>query len=221
MTTLASSFATPVLFIIFNRPDTTIRVFDEIRKIKPSRLYVSADGPRLNKEGEFELCMETRKIIEGVDWPCEVYTNFSAKNLGCKQGVSSAITWFFNNVEEGIILEDDCLPELSFFSFCEELLSKYRNTDNIKLISADNFQFGKKFGEASYYFSSFPHIWGWATWRRVWQEYDLEMKTYPDFKKNNQIAEIFESKEIQKFWLKLFDNLHANKVDTWDVQMVY
>lgn len=214
-------YQTPILLVVFNRPDTTARVFEAIRKIKPAKLYIAADGPRLNKEGEAKLCEETRKITENIDWQCEVYRKYSDQNLGCKNGVSSAISWFFENVEEGIILEDDCLPDQSFFYFCQELLAKYRNTDKVKMISGNNFQFGKKYGDASYYFSNFPHIWGWATWRRAWREYDIEMKTYPDFKKNNRIAEIFKNKKIQKYWLNLFDKLYDNKIDTWDGQWVY
>ncbi|MFZ2303237.1 MAG: nucleotide-diphospho-sugar transferase, partial [Minisyncoccia bacterium] len=175
----------------------------------------------VHKEEETKLCEETRKITENIDWPCEVYRKYSEDNLGCKKGVSSAISWFFDNVEEGIILEDDCLPDSSFFSFCEELLNKYRNTDKVKMISGNNFQFGKKYGDASYYFSNFPHIWGWATWRRAWKEYDIEMKTYPDFKKNNRIAQIFKNKKMQKYWINFFDKLYTNKIDTWDGQLVY
>lgn len=214
-------FCVPILFVIFNRPDVTARVFEAIRKIKPEQLFIAADGPRLNKEGEGKLCEETRKITENIDWTCEVYRKYSDQNLGCKKGVSSAISWFFENVEEGIILEDDCLPDQSFFTFCQELLEKYKNTNQIKMISGDNFQFEKKYGDASYYFSNFPHIWGWATWRRAWNEYDLEMRTYPDFKRENRIAQIFKDKRIQKYWINLFDNLYNNKVDTWDGQWVY
>lgn len=216
-----NQLSTPILFTIFNRPDTTKRVFEAIRKIKPKKLYIAADGPRRNKEGEEKLCEETRKTTENIDWPCEVYRKYSEINLGCKVGASSAHDWFFENVEEGIILEDDDLPDPSFFYFCQELLIKYRNADKVKMISGDNFQFSKKYGNASYYFSNFPHIWGWATWRRAWQEYDIEMKTYPEFKKNNRIADIFKDKKVQKYWIGLFDKLYANKIDTWDGQWVY
>lgn len=214
-------FTTPILFTIFNRPDTTGKVFESIRKIKPAKLYISADGPRLNRDGEGELCHEARKATENIDWPCEVHRKYSEINLGCKVAASSAHDWFFGNVEEGIILEDDDLPDTSFFYFCQELLNKYRDVDKVKMISGNNFQFGKKYGDASYYFSNFPHIWGWATWRRSWQEYDIEMKTYPEFKKNNRIADIFKNKKIQKYWLNLFDKLYENKINTWDGQWVY
>ena len=138
---------TPVLFLIFNRPDVTQRVFEAIRKAKPPRLYVAADGPRIGKEGEEENCTLTRKIIEQVDWDCEVKKLFREKNLGCKIAVSSAIDWFFENEEEGIILEDDCLPDQSFFPFCGELLAYYRTNDKVMHLSGDNFQFGKKRGD--------------------------------------------------------------------------
>ena len=216
-----TQFSVPILFIIFNRPDTTKRVFEAIRNIKPTKLYVAADGPRLGKDGEAKLCEEARQTTEAIDWPCEVYRKYSDNNLGCKIGVSGAITWFFDNIEEGIILEDDCLPDLSFFYFCQELLNKYRNIGKVKMISGDNFQFGKKCGDASYYFSNFPHIWGWATWRRAWKEYDIDMKTYPLFKKSNHISQIFKNKKLQKYWMNLFEKLHDDKVDTWDGQLVY
>lgn len=216
-----SKFNTPILFLIFNRPDTTKRVFEAIRAQKPTTLYIAADGPRLSKIGEKELCDEAKKIVEHIDWPCEVTRRYSEVNKGCKANVSEAITWFFDHVPEGIILEDDCLPDPSFFTFCEELLEKYRNDDRIKMISGDNFQFGNKRGDASYYFSRFPHIWGWATWKRVWDEYDVSMATYPEFKKNNQISTVFDDKKIQAYWMKLFERLYHNEVDTWDGQFVY
>ena len=214
-------FNTPILFLIFNRPDTTKRVFEEIKKLQPAKLYIAADGPRANKEGEKELCAETRKIVEDIDWPCEVRHHYSETNKGCRNNVSEAITWFFDNVSEGIILEDDDLPDPSFFTFCAELLERYRHTDQIKLISGNNFQFGKKWGDASYYFSRFPHIWGWATWRRVWNEYDVSMKSYPEFKRKNKIKDIFDDKRMQKYWMNLFKRLYQNKIDTYDGQLVY
>lgn len=162
---------TPVLFIIFNRPDTTQRVWDAIRLVAPQHLFVAADGPRENRPDE-EKCKATRDIIGHVDWDCEVKTLFQEKNLGCGPGPSTAINWFFQNVEEGIILEDDCLPHPDFFRFCEELLDYYRDNERIMEITGDNFQFGRKRGNASYYFSKYTHNWGWATWRRSWRHYD-------------------------------------------------
>jgi hypothetical protein len=212
---------TPILFLIFNRPDTTQQVFDEIKKAKPSKLYVAADGPRKNMENEEMLCAETKKIIEQVDWECELKTLFRDENLGCKIAVSSAIDWFFDQVEEGIILEDDCLPSSTFFKYCEELLEKYRNDERIMMISGDNFQDGIVRGNGSYYFSKNVHIWGWASWKRAWNKYDVKMKTYPDFKKQNQIINVFSNRLIQAHWILMFDSVFSGKTDTWDYQWAY
>ena len=158
----------PVLFLVFNRPETTRRVFEAIRTAKPSRLYIAADGPRLEREGERANCEEVRKIALEVDWECDVKTLFRDENLGCKRAVSEGISWFFEHEDEGIILEDDCLPDRSFFSFCKDLLERYRHDTRIMVISGVNFQQGRKRTEYSYYFSIYPHCWGWATWRSAW-----------------------------------------------------
>ena len=216
-----NKFETPILFIIFNRPDTAEKVFNEIKKIKPKKLFVSADGPRENKPGEKEKCLATRKIIDQVDWECEVYKKYSDVNLGCKLGVSSGIDWFFKNVEQGIILEDDCLPAQSFFKFCEELLEKYKNNEKIMMISGDNFQNGRQRGDGSYYFSKFSHIWGWATWRRAWEHYSVNMEGYPKFKQDKKINAIWSKEYIRKYWLDTFDQAYENKIDTWDYQWAF
>lgn len=211
---------TPVLFIIFNRPDTTEKVFEEIKKAKPLKLFVAADGTRTDKENEAEKCQQTRNIIEKIDWDCEVKTLFRDNNLGCKNAVSSAITWFFENIEEGIILEDDCLPTQSFFRYCEEMLEKYRYNERIMHISGEN-PINREFGEASYYFTKTAHIWGWASWRRAWKLYDVEMKSYSEFIKNNKINEVFERDYHRKYWLKVFNRVTEGKINTWDYQWMY
>lgn len=218
---LTTSFHTPILFLIFNRPDTTEKVFEIIKKIKPKKLFVSADGSRPHKSGEKEKCEETRKIIGRVDWDCEVYTNFSEENLGCKKGVVKGINWFFENVEEGIIIEDDCILDETFFTFAQELLERYRNEERIMHIGAANFQDGIKRGDASYYFSKFCHVWGWATWRRAWKHYDVTIKSFEEFKSKNKIADILPDKKMQEHWLKLFRTVYNNTLDTWDFQWVY
>lgn len=218
---MVTTFHTSVLFLVFNRPDTTEKVFEIIRKIKPPKLFVSADGPRPNKPGEKEKCDQTRKIIERVDWDCEVHRNFSDVNLGCKKGVVKGINWFFENVEEGIIIEDDCILDDSFFVFAEEMLERYRYDARIMHIGAANFQDGKVRGEASYYFSKFCHVWGWATWRRAWKHYDIAIKSFSDFKANNTIANILPDKKMQTHWLRLFQTVYDNALDTWDFQWVY
>lgn len=212
---------TPILFLIFNRPDTTQKVFDAIRNAKPKQLFVAADGSRIGKEGEKEKCESARAIINQIDWDCEVKTLFREENLGCGKAVSEAITWFFNDVEEGIILEDDCLPSQSFFRYCEELLIKYRNDERIMLISGDNFQFGKQRGDGDYYFSKMNHVWGWATWKRAWQYYDFKMGSLNKFIKNNYIKGIFNNKKISKKWIQNFIATKNGKIDTWDYQWTY
>ncbi len=210
----------PVLFLIFNRPDTTYRVFEEIRRARPARLYVAADGPRPNRPGEDELCRQTRDIVNRVDWECHVVTLFREQNLGCRPAVSSAIDWFFTHEEEGIILEDDCLPDQSFFSFCAELLEKYRHDERIMHIGGANFQYGRQRGQASYYFSRIPHIWGWASWRRAWRHYDVDMQSFPDFVRDNRIAALYADAYSRQYWLKHFRWVYGNG-NTWDYQWGY
>jgi hypothetical protein len=204
----------PVVFLIFRRPDLTAQVFERIRTAKPSRLLVVADGPR--NEEEAELCYEARKITEEVDWNCEVLRNYSDINLGCRNRVSSGLTWAFEQVEEAIILEDDCLPHPSFFSFCSQLLDLYRNDNRVFSICGSNFQEGIKRGDGDFYFSRHADPWGWATWRRSWQFYDNEMKLWPLFKKNQRIQDIFSNVVQQKYWTTIFDGLYyLNTPDSW------
>jgi len=212
-------FDAPVLFIGFNRPDITQIVFSEIRKIKPKKLYFAVDGPRKNVEGDIEKCTKTRDIINSIDWDCELKTLFRAENLGCKVAVSSAIDWFFNNEEEGVILEDDCLPDQSFFLFCKELLAKYRNNDRIMMISGNNLQFGRKRDRYSYYFSNYGHIWGWASWRRAWKLYDVNMKLWPEVKSNKLLYNIFPEEKIASCWSRILDSVFKGEIDTWDHQL--
>jgi hypothetical protein len=212
------SVPTPVLFIVFNRPDLTRKVFETIRKVKPSKLFVAADGPRVDYLGEEKLCAEVREITTSIDWDCEVRTRFHYQNLGCKRAVSSAITWFFENVEEGIILEDDCLPHPTFFRFCEELLEKYRYDDRIAQISGSNFLFGRKRTNYSYYFSRYTHIWGWASWRRAWKYYDEEMKIWPVVCNEGWLKDILGNRERIKYWRTNFQETFDGKINTWDYQ---
>lgn len=214
-------FSTPVLFLIFNRPDTTARVFQRIREIKPRHLFISADGPRAHKIHEKELCDAARKVVANVDWECDVKTNFREENAGCKISVSSGITWFFKNVEEGIILEDDCLPEISFFYFCETLLAYYRDDERIMHIGGANFQDGNTRGNGSYYFSNINHIWGWATWKRAWGKYDVGVSSYPELLRQDMLPHLFTNPKMEKFWEKRFELAYNGKIDTWDIQWQY
>lgn len=216
-----TSFPTPILFLIFNRPETTERVFQQIRALRPRSLFISADGPRAQKSGEDQKCAETRRIIEQIDWPCAVKKNFSDVNMGCKKAVSSGIDWFFSHVEEGIILEDDCLPDPSFFHFCQSMLDYYRGQPNIMHIGGTNFQDGRQIGTGSYYFSTLTHVWGWATWKRAWKTFDVDMKSYPACLLDGDFQKIFPDPVIRKYWKRNFDLVYAQKKDTWDLQWQY
>lgn len=211
----------PILFLIFNRPETTKQVFSAICKAKPKKLYVAADGPRKNKSGEKELCERTRAIIKQIDWPCKVKTLFRKENLGCGKAVSSGITWFFENEEMGIILEDDCLPDKTFFHYCESLLNKYKDNEKIMMISGSNFISEKVKIKESYYFSRYSHIWGWASWRRAWKYYDYNMTSWPEFKKMNRLNSIFSTFEERFFWKSTLDLAYLHKISSWDAQFQY
>jgi hypothetical protein len=215
------SLSTPVAFIIFNRPDTTAKVFEAIRQAKPQKLLVVADGARNDRSNEAEKCAAARAVIDRVDWECEVLTNYSDINLGCKRRVSSGIDWVFSQVEEAIILEDDCLPAPSFFQFCETLLKKYRHDERIMMISGDNFYPEDDRVKDSYYFSKYVHIWGWATWRRAWQHYDVDMSSWQDFRDRGLLNAVCNDSIEAEYWLKTFNNVAENLVDTWDHQWVY
>ena len=216
-----NAFETPILFLIFNRADTTQQVFNQLKVLQPKYLYVAADGPRESKKDEKQKCEETRKIIEQVNWDCEVKTLFRENNLGCGKAVSSAITWFFDQVEEGIILEDDCLPSVSFFQFCSQLLEKYRNDLRIWHLSGYNLQAGKKRGTADYYFSQETPIWGWASWRRVWKHYNLNLESLNELEKTDLKANLKASKIHALTALYDYRKVTAGKVDTWDYQYSY
>jgi hypothetical protein len=211
---------TPVVFIIFNRPDQTKRVFEAIRAVQPSKLFVIADGPREEKLGEAEKCAATRAVINGVDWQCELITNYSDINLGCKKRVSSGIGWVFEQVEAAIILEDDCLPDYTFFSYCEHLLEKYRDDARIMAISGDNFQFGRRRTEDSYYFSRYNYIWGWASWRRSWQHYDVDIKLWNTVCEGNWLKDILNDDSAVEIWRERLQSVDDGKIDTWDYQWV-
>jgi hypothetical protein len=208
----------PVLLILYNRLDTTLQVLEKIRKVKPPRLYIAADGYRREYPEEELPCAEARKIVNHIDWDCDVKTLFPEENSGPRIFVGKAINWFFEKEEDGIILEHDCLPDLSFFSFCETLLDFYKNDERIMHISGDNFQFGNWRGDGSYYFSKYNHIWGFATWRRAWNHYDNTFNDYNYFVKNNLIDNVFSKSREKKFWLNHFKLVHEEKIVTWDAQ---
>ncbi|WP_432713741.1 nucleotide-diphospho-sugar transferase [Pedobacter sp.] len=209
----------PVLFLVFNRPDTTNLVFEEIRGAKPAKLYIAADGPRAGRENDAQRCQETLAIVKNIDWDCEVKTLFRENNLGCKNAISSAIDWFFDNEEEGIILEDDCLPAKSFFYYCDTLLAKYRFDTRIRHIAGCNLQMGTKWGNDSIYFANQTHVWGWASWKRVWKDYDKDLKAYHENEVEEIFSNIFTDKLVIETWANIFKEVKAGKIDTWDYQL--
>jgi hypothetical protein len=220
MTVVATPSAQPlktaVLFLVFNRPDTTVRVFNEIRKARPPRLYVAADGPRAGRVGEVELVESVRMIATEVDWSCDVKTLFRKDNLGCKVAVSGAITWFFEHEEAGVILEDDCLPHPDFFNFCETMLDYYRDDERVDVITGNNFQNGQQRGIGTYYFSKYNHCWGWASWRRAWHHYQGDLPFWPDWEQSDEWRTHCPDKVERRYWEKVFDQVYAGGIDTWD-----
>lgn len=216
-----SSIDVPVLFLVFNRPDTTMLVFDAIRLAKPKRLYIASDGPRKQKAGETDLVNKVRSIVGLVDWDCEIKTLFQDKNLGCKIAVTTAINWFFEHEDSGIILEDDCLPSQSFFRYCQELLNFYRNNENIMSICGTNiYRYSEENQQCLY--SNYSLMWGWATWRRAWNKYNIELSGWKGIKKitllnrylNGNIKEII-------YWYRILSQTQNNQINTWDYQWIY
>ena len=210
-------FNTPILFLIFKRPDVTAQVLAAIRQAQPTKLYIAADGERPDKEGEAEKVAQTRELVlSGIDWPCEVKTLFRDANLGCRMAVSSAIDWFFEQEEAGIILEDDCLPDQSFFRFCEELLEYYRHDTRVMAISGDNFQQGQQRGQYSYYFSQLPHCWGWASWRRAWSMYHVAIEHFEEIMAEPSYREFTHHALFNQFRYANFVKTYQKEIDTWD-----
>lgn len=212
---------TPVAFIIFNRPDTTSQVFEEIRKAKPPLLLVVADGPREGHPDDSQQCARARAVIENVDWKCEVRNNYSEVNLGCKRRVSSGLEWVFRQVPEAIILEDDCLPDPTFFPYCEELLERYRHDERVGQISGSNFQSGHKRTGFSYYFSRYYQAWGWASWGRAWKNYDVDMKAWPEIRKGGWLRDILGGWQYVAYWTYVLDMTYWGELDTWDYQWMF
>ncbi len=205
----------PVLFVVFNRPDLARRVFDVIRQAKPERLFVAADGPRNDRPGEVDLCRETRRIVAEVDWPCDVSTCFRDTNLGCRNAVAGAISWFFEHVESGVILEDDCLPDPSFFQFCDHMLERFSDDERVMSVTGNNFQDGRERGKASYYFSFQNHIWGWATWRRAWKQFDANLDRWPGVRESGYLRRIMDS-EAAEYWTRAIESVYCGDLNTWD-----
>ncbi len=205
---ITAPLTTPILFMIFSRPETTALVFEVIRNARPTRLFVAADGPRSNILGESAKCDEAKRIIEGIDWECELHTLYRTQNLGLGQAISSAITWFFEHVEEGIILEDDCLPSPSFFTYCTALLDRYRYDTRVMEIGGNNFENTTDQPDVySYRFSNLTYIWGWATWRRAWKLFDFKMNHYPEVSSKEYLNGTFGSIYERDYYTYVFEKM--------------
>jgi hypothetical protein len=215
-------FDTPILYLIFNRPDLTKITFSSICNLKPKKLFIAADGPRIGHFNDEINCKIVRDyVISKVDWDCDLNILFRDNNLGCGLSVSSALDWFFSFVDEGIILEDDCLPNKSFFVFCESMLIKYRDENLIGHISGTNLIYSNSniFNYAySYYFSAIIHIWGWATWKRSWKNYNFQLSNNSFNNDSKLYNKIFIHKEINKFWSIKYKDTKNKIIDTWDYQ---
>lgn len=205
---------TSILFIIFNRPEITKRSFKEIKKVKPKNLFIVADGPRNKKEKE--LCKKTRRVVEkAVDWECKIHKIYSDKNLGCFRRISSGITEAFEYTDQLIILEDDCVADSSFFSFCKLMLEKYSDDKRVMSISGHNFIFDEVKLKSSYYFSIYNHSGAWGTWKRAWNHFEPKMHLWPLFKKEDWISTIFNNPFRKFYWTKIFDKVYRGEIDSW------
>lgn len=209
----------PVVLAIFNRPDTTAKVMEEIRRAKPSCLLVVADGPRSEVSEDADKCAEAREIASQVDWDCRVLTNFAETNLGLRRRLQSGLDWVFDQVEEAIILEDDCLPHPTFFRYCDDLLDRYRGDERIISISGSNFQLATGSSPASYYLSRYPQIWGWATWRRAWRLYDADMHAWPSARESSWLSHKL-GPTAASYWNYLFEKTYKG-MNTWDYQLLF
>lgn len=216
-------FTTPVLILIFNRPEKTKQLIRALEKVKPKYLYISADGPRPARPDEIALCEEARKAAQQVSWNCEIKTRFLEQNAGCKQAVSSGISWFFEQEQEGIILEDDCIPTPSFFSFAERMLSVFRTDSRVLQINGSMF-----LGESSLqslsegaYLSRIPHVWGWATWRRAWSLYDGDMSDLGRVIQAHHLRSLFSRRAHARFWERLFIHVKEKQIDSWAIPWAY
>lgn len=218
---MSAKLSTPVAFIVFNRPDLTARVFETIRQAKPSKLFVIADGPRAHVSGEAAKCEEVRHIATQVDWPCQVQVNFSDENLGCYDRVHSGLNWVFEQCEEAIILEDDCLPARDFFPFCEALLERYRDDDRIGMISGSAFGADAVANNASYYFTHYPTIWGWACWKRVWTGHENALSHFDEALEQRIFEDVLADPKVAQYWTSKIATKLKEGPFPWDLRLAF
>ncbi|ASC71445.1 hypothetical protein XM38_023970 [Halomicronema hongdechloris C2206] len=207
---------TPVALIIFNRPELTQKALEAIALVQPPVLYVIADGPRTGHPSDAAACKQTRALVDQIPWDCQVIKIYADNNLGCRERVSSGLDWVFNHTETAIVLEDDCIADPTFFHFCEQLLERYRDDTRVMAISGDNFQRSRQPRTPySYYFSRYPHCWGWATWRRAWQCYDNTMALWPNIRDGCWLYDLLESRFEVAYWRRVFQKVYDNQINSW------
>lgn len=215
------AFDTPVALLVFNRPDLTRRVLTEIAKARPRRLLIVADGPRASHAEDAAKCAATRALLQDLGWDCDVQTNFSDTNMGCKRRVSSGLDWVFRSCDDAIILEDDCVPAAGFFPFCAELLERYRADERVCMIAGTNLVGSWGPRRDSYFFSSNYSIWGWATWRRAWQHYDVDMRDWPEVGRRGLLYDPGNSPMVNQALARSWESAYQGRIDTWDLQWSY
>jgi len=211
----------PVIYLIFNRPEVTRRSFEVLRALRPARLLIVADGPRPQIPEDAEKCRLTREIATAIDWPCQLQTDFSPANLGLKPRIVSGLNWAFTQVEEAVVIEDDCLPDPTFFRFAAEMLEKFRDDTRVMCVSANNFQEGRRRTEDGYYFSRYPHCWGWATWRRAWRHFDPELKQWPRLREGGWLRDMLQDDAAVPYWQGIFDRCAAGEINSWAFPWTY
>lgn len=220
-----------VLLLVFNRPELTRKVFNRIAGAKPKKLFLVADGPREGNADDEKACAEVKKVVENITWDCEVHRNYSDINLGCGIRVASAISWVFDHVDQAIILEDDCLPDPTFFPYCEELLERYKNDSRVMTVSGRNLYENQTSTEYSYYYSMYPGTWGWATWRRAWEHYDYHVWLWENLKETDFPLGITRHENTAKYMRHHFERAYRNDPPenyrqwdnsyAWDYQWVF
>jgi GT2 family glycosyltransferase len=210
-----------VALFIYNRLDTTAQVLSSIAAARPPLLLIVADGPKLGEPEDFRRCLAVRDLVSAPTWPCRVRVNYATSNLGLGRRFSSGLQWVFQQVDEAVILEDDCVPDPTFFTFCDELLARYRHDKRVMMISGDNYQFGRDRGDDSYFFSHGIGTYGWASWRRAFDLYDFNMRDWPAWRRSGFLEAIWPSTPIIEYWSHCFDETHAGRIDTWDYQWAF
>lgn len=211
----------PVVIMLFNRPEETARVFEIVARARPRTLLLVADGPRATVPSDAERCTAARAVVGRIDWPCDVLRNFSDHNLGCLKRCASGLDWAFSQVDYAIVLEDDCLPHPSFFSYAETLLERYYHDERVVHIAGTSLGQPFQTVNESYFYSRFPFVWGWATWRRAWQHYDISMSDWPTLRQSGWLRTVLPDPNVAAAWESIFDHVHADSCDDWAFQWIY